>query len=148
MAARQTSGRQAYSYNRTTRQAYVYGNVAAQPEYEPRRRKEEPKRRKKVSHQVRIRLSPPEAEPDLPSGHSSKQISPDAPSKYRKMKRRLVSEQPSWLPSRKICLHPTKRRLKPVYLSAANIFHPAMPIQNRLISCFAASILHWKNASG
>ena len=53
MAARQTSGRQAYSYNRTTRQAYVYGNVAAQPEYEPRRRKEEPKRRKKVSHQVR-----------------------------------------------------------------------------------------------
>ena len=53
MAARQTSGRRAYSYNRTTRQAYVYGNVAAQPEYEPRRRKEEPKRRKKVSHQVR-----------------------------------------------------------------------------------------------
>ncbi len=53
MAARQTSGRQAYSYNRTTRQAYVYGNVAAQPEYEPRRRKEEPKRRKRVSHQVR-----------------------------------------------------------------------------------------------
>ena len=53
MAAGQASRRQANHYNRTTRQAYVYGNVAAQPEYDPRRRREEPKRRKKVSRQVR-----------------------------------------------------------------------------------------------
>lgn len=53
MAAGQASRRQAQNYNRTVRQDYVHGNVAAQPDYEPRRRREEPKRHKKVSRQVR-----------------------------------------------------------------------------------------------
>ncbi len=39
------------TYNRTTNQSYVYGNVVTKPSYEPRRHVEEPQRR--TSRQVR-----------------------------------------------------------------------------------------------
>lgn len=53
MAARQNVRAERARYNRTTGQAYVYGNVVTKPAYEPRRREEEPRRQRKVSRQVR-----------------------------------------------------------------------------------------------
>lgn len=51
MATRQMTRRA--NYNRTSKAAYVYGNVVTKPAYEPERRVDEPIRPKKVSRQVR-----------------------------------------------------------------------------------------------
>lgn len=53
MVARQRASEGRRNYNRTSSQAYVYGNVVTKPVYEPRRRTEEPERRRKASRQVR-----------------------------------------------------------------------------------------------
>lgn len=53
MAVRYTSATNRQYTNRTSRQTYVYGNTAPQPEYVPERRTREPLRKKKASRQVR-----------------------------------------------------------------------------------------------
>ena len=48
-----TRARSRYNYRADNRQAYVYGNVAAKPAFEPKRQYEEPYREKRTSRQVR-----------------------------------------------------------------------------------------------
>lgn len=51
MAARTDYSRK--NYRQSREQEYVYGNVVTNPEYEPRRHREEPQKRKRTSRQVR-----------------------------------------------------------------------------------------------
>lgn len=56
MATRASYGKNGQVSGRTrmaSNQMYVYGNTVTKPEYRPGRQLEEPKRQKKVSHQVR-----------------------------------------------------------------------------------------------
>ena len=53
MAARQNVRQGRQVYNRTPRQTYVYGNVVTKPSYEPKRRVQDPERKKSASRQVK-----------------------------------------------------------------------------------------------